>query len=89
MFTRVYGSRAHKRLQWHRIVYMGFVHCGGTFQMPTQYGTRIHDTYILCAAFIMVSTASHIPSVSWNLIDIMIACKWKSYYWSETIKHKQ
>jgi len=27
-------------LQRHRLVYMGFVHCGGTFQMPTHYGTK-------------------------------------------------
>jgi len=27
-------------LQRHRLVYMGFVHCGGTFQTPTHYGTK-------------------------------------------------
>ena len=27
-------------LQRHRLVYMGFVHCGGTFQTPTHYGTN-------------------------------------------------
>ena len=29
-------------LQRHCLVYMGFVHCGGTFQMPTHYGTSIY-----------------------------------------------
>ena len=27
-------------LQRHRLVYMGVVHCGGTFQTPTHYGTN-------------------------------------------------
>jgi len=28
-------------LQRHRLVYMGFVHCGSTFQMTTHYGTNL------------------------------------------------
>ena len=28
-------------LQRHRLVYMGYVHCGGTFQTSTHYGTNI------------------------------------------------
>jgi len=32
------------QLQRDRLVYMGFVHCGGVFQMPMHYGTRMHNT---------------------------------------------
>ena len=28
-------------LQRHHLLYMGFVHCGGTFETPTHYGTNI------------------------------------------------
>jgi len=28
----------------HRLVYMGFVHCGSTFQIPKHYGTSMQYT---------------------------------------------
>ena len=38
-------------LQRHRLLYMRFVHCGGTFQMPTHYGTK----YFACLISFTIS----------------------------------
>ena len=59
-------------LQRHRLVYMGFVQCGGTFQMPTHYGTNgnvsshsKHGTnigYVLDAIFMNVEMPNKLHS---------------------------
>ena len=42
MHPRVHGCTLASR---HRLVYMGFIHCGGAFQTPTHYGTNHGDSY--------------------------------------------
>jgi len=37
-------------LQRHCLVYMGFVHCGSTFQMPTHYGTKLFMSCLVCGS---------------------------------------
>ena len=47
-------------LQRHHLVYMGFVHCDGTFQMPTHYRTNLSNAHALSYKILDLGTGDFV-----------------------------